>query len=221
MPVEIPTRLPPVHVLCLRHGESHANAGNATSSPALIRLTAKGECQAQAIVRLLAEQPSAIICSPYLRARQTAIPTLKRFPSTACETWPIQEFTYLAPARCRDTSPAQRRPWVENYWLRADPQFVDGPGAESFVCFIARVQNALDRLKQFHSHRESTLVMFGHGQFFQSMRWLIENRPQSINAEAMRDFRHLDLNTPIRNAEGFIATHDGLAWTVTEGLSTP
>ncbi|WP_090805507.1 phosphoglycerate mutase family protein [Paraburkholderia tuberum] len=101
--------MPLLRVLCFRHGESAANAGHATSDPASIPLTELGEQQAHAISQRLAEPPSIVICSPFLRAQQTAAPTLARFPTVRSEIWPVQEFTYLAPARCIDTSAQQRR----------------------------------------------------------------------------------------------------------------
>ncbi|NIE84349.1 histidine phosphatase family protein [Burkholderia sp. Cy-647] len=107
---------PVLRVACIRHGESAANAGSATDDPASIPLTEAGQQQAFAISRRLTSPPNLIICSPFDRAQQTAAPTLRRFPHTPRETWPIQEFTYLTPAKCAGTSAAQRRPWVEAYW---------------------------------------------------------------------------------------------------------
>ena len=100
--------MPLVRVARFRHGESCANAGSATTDPASIQLTEKGKRQACTIGELAANPPSIIICSPYLRAKETAAPTLRRFPSTPWEIWPIQEFTYLAQDRCAGTSPAVR-----------------------------------------------------------------------------------------------------------------
>lgn len=58
--------------------------------------------------------------------------TVAAFPTAPFETWPIQEFTYLEPARCANTTVAQRKEWVEAYWARSDLAFTDGAGAESF-----------------------------------------------------------------------------------------
>ena len=55
------------------------------------------------------------------------------------EEWPIQEFTYLDPARCQNMTPAERAPMVRAYWELADPTHVDGAGAESFTAFLSRV----------------------------------------------------------------------------------
>jgi phosphohistidine phosphatase SixA len=39
------------------------------------------------------EVPGLIVTSPYLRARQTAAPTIERFAKVPTEIWPIREFT--------------------------------------------------------------------------------------------------------------------------------
>ncbi|WP_338154802.1 histidine phosphatase family protein [Burkholderia thailandensis] len=217
MPAQMLTDAPVLRVACFRHGESAANAGDATHDPASIPLTEKGEQQALAISQCFADPPNIVIGSPFDRARQTAAPTLSRFPSTPIETWPIQEFTYLAPAKCVGTSAAQRRPWVEAYWDTSDPTLVDGPGAESFTAFIERVRVALNRLTKLPRSSDLTVVMFGHGQFFQAMRWLIETGAPIINADAMRAFRRIDQRSPIHNGDGFAATFDGQLWMLEQG----
>ncbi|WP_321901220.1 histidine phosphatase family protein [Paraburkholderia tropica] len=203
---------PVLRVACFRHGESAANAGSATDDPASIPLTEAGQQQAFAISRRFTSPPNLIICSPFDRAQQTAAPTLRRFPHTPRETWPIQEFTYLTPAKCAGTSAAQRRPWVEAYWDICDPTLVDGPGAESFTAFVERAQAALKRLATLHSSSDVTVVMFGHGQFFQAMRWLIAPGARVDKAIFMRSFRLIDQRDPIHNGDGFVATFDGHSW---------
>ncbi|WP_196484762.1 histidine phosphatase family protein [Burkholderia diffusa] len=217
MPAQMLTHAPLLRVACFRHGESAANAGDATHDPMSIPLTEKGEQQALAISRCFADPPNIVIGSPFDRARQTAAPTLSRFPSTPIETWPIQEFTYLAPTKCAGTSAAQRRPWVETYWDTSDPTLVDGPGAESFAAFIERVRVVLNRLMKLLCSSDLTVVMFGHGQFFQAMRWLIETGAPIINADAMRAFRLIDQRSPIHNGDGFVATFDGQLWALEQG----
>ena len=216
--------MPLLRVLCFRHGESAANAGHATSDPASIPLTEMGEQQADAISLRIAESPAFVICSPFLRARQTAAPTLTRFPAVPTEVWPAQEFTYLAPARCVGTSAQQRRQWVDAYWNAFDPTLLDGPGAESFSDFIERVRAALNSLRMLHNASDATAAMFGHGQFLQAMRWLIQNGDGVIDAHAMRSFRIVDQRSPINNAGGFVATFDGWSWYVEQehcALETP
>ncbi|KAF0251986.1 histidine phosphatase family protein [Pseudomonas putida] len=192
----------------VRHGESAANAGNATSDPALIPLTERGWEQARAVAESFSQAPCLIVTSLYERAADTAKPTVERFPGVRVETWAVEEFTYLSPGTCANTTAADRRPWVESYWLSADPDFVDGPGTESFTGLIKRARESLRRL---HG-KAGTVAVFGHGQFIQAVRWLITKSPDRIDSEAMRDFRRFDLSSAIVNCQVITAGHDGKRW---------
>lgn len=116
-------------VRLIRHGESAANAGQASRDHESISLTPRGLQQAITVAWSFTETPDLILVSPFARAQSTAQETVAVFPTVAFETWPIQEFTYLEPARCFDTTVAQRRDWVEAYWMRAAPDYSDGDGA--------------------------------------------------------------------------------------------
>jgi len=146
------------HVRLIRHGESAANAGEASLDHASIPLTPKGVEQACLVAGTFVQAPDLIVASPFSRAQATAMQTVAAFPSVPFEIWPIQEFTYLEPARCINTSVAHRRDWVEAYWAKADPTFADGEGAESFLDFISRAQSLLDRLAE-------------HPCFIKALRW--------------------------------------------------
>lgn len=202
-------------VHCVRHGESEANAGAATSDPASIPLTETGRQQAQLVASRINQMPDHLVCSPFLRARQTAAPAQDRF-SLPVASWPIHEFTYLSPSRCAGTSAAERRTWVQAYWDTADPHLVDGHGAESFNAFIQRVRHALADFEQLRETGLRTVFAFGHGQFFQALRWQIESGVGAVDAEAMRAFRMIDLANPIRNATGFSAAFDGRRWSIVD-----
>ncbi|NHZ83807.1 histidine phosphatase family protein [Massilia sp. CCM 8695] len=201
--------MPTLTVRFIRHGESAANAGAATSDPANIPLTQLGHEQAQAISNSFGAAPDLIVYSPFQRVRQTAAPTLAHFAAVPVEAWPIQEFTYLAPARCAHTTPEQRRPWAAQFWDAADTLAIDGPEAESFAAFMWRVSAALDRLAGLPL---ASVALFGHGQHMQAVRWSIAHRPQIIDADAMRAFRAFDLSHPIANAAGFEATCEAGIW---------
>jgi broad specificity phosphatase PhoE len=193
----------------IRHGESTANAGAASREPATIALTALGEQQAHVVAASFATAPELLISSPFLRARQTAAPTAARYAHTPMEIWPVEEFTYLSPARCINTTAEQRRPWVAGYWHRNDPSAVDGSGAESFAAFIARISDALHRLAE---RPERLIAVFGHGQFMKAILWLIEARPSRIDSSAMHDFRAADLASRIDNAQGYVARWQQQDW---------
>lgn len=161
----------PVKAIFIRHGESTANTGLASTDIASIALTERGREQAQHIALEWDEPPTLIVTSPFLRTRQTAAPTIARFPGVPVETWPVEEFTYLQPGRWNGTAAAERRPHVEGYWTTADPHYCDGEGAESFADFLRRVEAILARLAELPMG--SLVYVFGHGQFIQAARSII------------------------------------------------
>lgn len=183
-----------------RHGESAANAGQASRDHESIPLTPRGLQQAITVARSFTEAPDLIVVSPFARAQLTAQETITVFPSVALETWPIQEFTYLEPARCVDTTVAQRREWVETYWMRAAPDYSDGGGAESFLEFIARALAFLERLAE---HPAKRAVVFSHGQFLNAVAWLLQRRPEILDGHAMTDWRRYEIENHIPNCCGF------------------
>lgn len=198
-------------VRLIRHGESAANAGEPTRDHASIPLTAKGLEQAQIVAHSHASAPGLIVASPFLRAQATALATTAIYPNAAFETWPVHEFTYLAPARCVDTTLAQRRGWVDAYWQRSDPAFSDGEGAESFRDLVARALHFLDRITE---HSANEIVVFSHGQYLNTVRWLLEKKPQEIDGDAMLDWRKYEIANHIPNCQGFsLSRHmDGRGW---------
>ena len=117
------------------------------------------------------EAPALIVTSPYTRTRQTAAPTIARFPGVPVETWPIEEFTYLQPSRWNGTRSAERMPHLERYWSAADPDYCDGEGAESFATLLRRCEAALARLAAMPP--ASLVYVFGHGQFIQAARAIV------------------------------------------------
>lgn len=188
------------NVRLIRHGESAANAGEPTKDHASIPLTAKGLEQARMVAQSITNAPGLILASPFLRAQATAQATTALYPGAAFEIWPIHEFTYLAPARCVDTTLAQRRGWVDAYWERSDPVFSDGEGAESFCDLVERAIEFLDRLKKQSANE---IVVITHGQFMNTVRWLLERRPQEINSEAMLDWRQYESANHVPNCKEF------------------
>ena len=174
-----------MRAIFIRHGESTAKTGLASVDVASIALTQRGEGQASRIAREWPEAPSLIVTSPFQRTRQTAAPTIARFPGVAVETWPIEEFTYLQPARWNGTAGADRRPHVERYWTAADPAYCDGEGAESFAGFLHRVEATLARLAALPP--TSLVYVFGHGQFIQAARAVVTG-PDLDDTAQMRTF---------------------------------
>ncbi|MBF8726763.1 histidine phosphatase family protein [Pseudomonas putida] len=188
-------------VRLIRHGESAANVGLATQDHASIPLTPRGYEQALDVARSFSSAPELIVVSPFARAQITANATAIAFPSATVETWPVQEFTYLEPERCIDTTVAQRKNWVDAYWSKSDPAYCDGVGAESFSEFIARAQTFLNRLVE---HHEANVAVFSHGQFMNAVAGLVERKPNMLNGQAMSDWRSYEIEHHVQNAGGFI-----------------
>lgn len=207
------------HVRLIRHGESAANAGEASLDHASIPLTQKGIEQADLVAGSFAQAPNLIIASPFSRAQATAMATASAFSFTPFETWPIQEFTYLEPNRCANTTVAERRDWVEAYWSRLDPAFVDGVGAESFMAFTSRAQSFLDQLAD---HSAQDIAVFSHGQFINAVAWLIEHQPHFIDGQAMEGWRKYEIENHVPNCCGYILSkHLGEAvWRVSRSPMT-
>src|SRR3546814_6741799 len=132
--------------LFIRHGENTGNAGVPCHDLATIALTERGHEQARAVAASWTQALALIVTSPYTRTRQTAAPTIARFPGVPVEVWPIEEFTYLQPARWNGTRSAERMPHLDRYWREADPDYCDGEGAESFSTLLRRCEAALTRL---------------------------------------------------------------------------
>ena len=116
-----------------------------SADPGSAPLTPDGHRQAGQIAQVLADVPALIVTSPYLRARQTAQPTISRFPAAACQEWPVQEFTYLGGLHGRASTAGERQPYARAYWDQADPHHAS-PGAESFTGLLRRTAGFLDRL---------------------------------------------------------------------------
>ena len=206
------------HVRLIRHGESAANAGAATQDHASIPLTARGVEQAGQVARSFTLAPELIIVSPFSRAQATASATAAAFASATLQTWPVEEFTYLEPARCVNTTVADRRRWVEQYWARAEPGYIDGPGAESFNGFVSRAQAFLDRLADNHAGQ---VAVFSHGQFINAVAWLIQRQPHRLDGDAMADWRAYEIANPVKNAWGYqlLMQPDSTRWTLAHKMS--
>jgi broad specificity phosphatase PhoE len=189
--------VPPALTWLVRHGQSASNAGLPAVGQDDVPLTALGVEQACEIARRVERQPDLLIVSPFLRGRATAEPIRARWPTTRCETWPIHELTYLSPARCRGTTANVRRPWIEDYWQRCDPDHVDGPDAESFSAFAGRLRDFHRRLLAIEG---GFVIAVGHGQFFRA--YLLGRREGfPATADRMRRHRAAETASPMANGE--------------------
>ncbi len=189
--------MPPLTTWLIRHGQSTANAGLPTTDAAEAPLTDLGREQARAAAARVDRRPDLVIVSPFRRAIETAAPILERWPDTPRQTWPIQEVTYLSPEVCVGTTVAMRRPMVEDFWARADPAFVHGPGAELFAGFVDRLRDFHDRLARAD---DGFVLAVGHGQFFRAFAHGLE-RGFEVSPDWMRGYRAAEIAAPMINGE--------------------
>ncbi len=170
----------------IRHAESVANAGARTREASSYSLSELGFRQAEQLAAALPAEPDLIVVSPYIRAKQTAEFSIRRFPHVRVEEWPVQEVQYLDPVVCVGTTQDERNALADEYWHRCDPDYA-APNAESFTGFIARAADALHRL----AHRpEKRIFIFCHGRMMDAFAWLNLARPAVMDAAAMRQFSH-------------------------------
>ena len=195
----------------VRHAESQANAGGVTMPNAVIPLSPRGFAQAEQLPEALSVSPSQVLVSGFLHTRQTSAPFCASQRIEALEHPLLYEFCTLDPALIAGLDAAGRRPIVEGYWERADPDVRMGAGeAESFHTFAARVEAFLD---QMHGLNDGTLV-FGHGMWLALLVW----RTLGFNAQgsvAMRNFRRFQLALPMPNCAQYVLSgEEGRHWSV-------
>ncbi len=186
----------PKKVLFIRHAESESNAGGRSSDPATIPLSKQGVAQAEELALSFFDSPSLVVTSRFIRTKQTALPILKRFKGVSQEEWDIHEFSYLLPAKCKDTTGLERLPMVQAYWNRCDPFYCDGEGAESFSDFINRAHQAIDKLKRLDNRH---VAVFSHEQFIKAVLWLIGGDRSPLDSEKMKSFRQVLITDRIPN----------------------
>jgi 2,3-bisphosphoglycerate-dependent phosphoglycerate mutase len=185
-------------ILLVRHGQSLANSGGKTMDPDTNPLTDLGRAQAKDFAERLDCWPTLIVTSPFLRAQQTAELLRRRFPEVPVEEWPIQEFTFLEPSQYRNTSEADREPYIFDYWQLRDYAYVDGPGAESFSMFLDRARETVRRLVDRAIN--GCVVLFTHGYFMQAFRMVLLF-PNATDAELMANFRRFHFVNLIQNVD--------------------
>jgi alpha-ribazole phosphatase len=195
----------------VRHAESQANAGGVTMPNAVIPLSLRGQAQAAQLPEALAVFPSQVLVSGFLRTHQTSAPFCAHRRILAQEHPLLHEFCTLDPALIAGLDAVGRRPIVEDYWARADPDIRMGAGeAESFHTFAGRVEAFLD---QMHALEDGTLV-FGHGMWLALLVWRVLGF-RSQGSAAMRKFRQFQLALPMPNCAQYVFAREGSGhWSV-------
>ncbi|MCA9935682.1 MAG: histidine phosphatase family protein [Ardenticatenaceae bacterium] len=172
-------------VWLIRHGESVSNANLPTSDPAQSALTEKGFFQAEQIVSAFTDRPDLVVVSPYLRARQTAVPTINHFTPVPVAEWPVHEFTYLAPSRYNGTTGVDRAPYAHAYWQQNDPTYKDKGEGESFAELLERVWAFVAQLRK---HPAPFLAVFSHGMFLRAFFWVMLVNATQATPEMMQRY---------------------------------
>jgi broad specificity phosphatase PhoE len=195
----------------IRHAESLGNAGFRTREHGTYSLTENGFAQAEAFAAWCERRPSLVVTSSFTRARETAAPCLRRHAPPATDEWSVHEITYLAPARCVDTTHEERNEMARGYWERWDPHYRDGDGAETFAEFIDRVASALDRARHCS---EPFITVFTHAMFIRGILWFALHRPSHIDRESMRMYHAFSHGFPVPNCAvlPMLISEDGEIW---------
>lgn len=185
-------------IFLVRHAESEANVGIAASSSEKISITEKGRLNSFEFADKILTAPDLIVVSKHERTLQTAQPLINKYPESLLETWEIHEFTYLSPASCINTTKEDRKIRVEAYWDKCDPDYVDGPGSESFTKFFKRILGCYHKIEVLG---DVDAFIFSHEQVISLVELLNRGDVKEPNVEAMHVFRHKLYSSPILNLQ--------------------
>jgi broad specificity phosphatase PhoE len=161
--------------------------------------------QAEDVAATISAAPNLFVVSPYLRARQTAEPSLKKFSEVPVEVWPVQEFKFLGDQHFdKPTNKDMRAPISEAFWTNPAPDTREGPGAETFNELMKRVHSCLERLRSLDAEGMENVVIFSHGQFMMALRLWLKDPSRKIDSSFMQDFWQDKKTNLIPNGCGFI-----------------
>jgi len=169
-------------------------------------LTPQGHDDAARVVQAFWEKPDLLVVSPYVRARQTAVPTINHFDPITVEEWPVFEFTYLHPERYNGTRGSDRAPFAQAYWQRNDPFENEMGGGESFAEMMVRIDQLISRL---HTHPASFIAVFSHGLFLRGLLWVLLTGLREPTQDGMRRYHHFVRSVWMPNGAILKATFDG------------
>jgi 2,3-bisphosphoglycerate-dependent phosphoglycerate mutase len=209
-----------IELVALRHGQSAANvafpradaAGSEdsglTGPDADVALTDLGRQQAVAVGRWLAGRdplPDIVICSPYLRAQETARLTLAELstqdrPAVRVDErlrdreLGVLEMLTSAAIRRRHPDEAQRRAWMSDFLYRP-------AGGESMADVALRVRSFVtDALRRHHGQR---VFVVGHDATVLMLRLAIEDLTDTA-AHAAGPVRNASLTRWIGRDDGWL-----------------
>lgn len=180
----------------VRHGETEVNSGIWSVKPGETRLTSLGRKQAECAAAQVVKAPDLFVVSPLIRAQETLSFFIQSWPFVPVSVFPMQEFIYLSPERLVHLDKKARTEQVKEYWLRGDPYYCDGDGAESFASF-------LERVAAFHTYvlqQKGFVIAVGHGQFFKAFLLGLEHGFE-MNRPWMAFYREKETQNPLKNGE--------------------
>lgn len=188
--------------ILIRHAQSRANSGERTGGDVTqMALSEQGRLDATLFAESLDldRVPDLLVCSENLRSRETAEILKVRFRDVSIEMWEsIQEFHFLDFGSTQ-TTVAERKPLVDQYWSQCDPHRKD-IGAESWADFYGRCI-ALDR--KLAAHQAATLIVVSHGYVMAALRALKDLHFPAVSPELMRIVHTNQMADPIRNLQTF------------------
>ncbi len=154
-----------------------------------IPLSPKGNAQALEMAQDFNLAPNLIITSRFTRTQQTALPLVKKYQNvSSIDVWAsVNEFTYLNPTSCINTTSTERKARRDEYWQRCDPDYKDGFEAEIFNGLLRRARSTIERLKKIE---RDFIVVFTHALFMQVINVLLTDNKEDVRS-LMARFRDL------------------------------
>ncbi|MFM8223954.1 MAG: histidine phosphatase family protein [Planctomycetaceae bacterium] len=192
----------------VRHAQSTANAGAPAANYPAIPLSDLGWLQARSFVKRVPRAPERIVCSPFLRARQTAEPLLAQFPHVPTVEMPVEEFSYLHFPGDRALTWQDRAPRVEAYWDRQDPLHRDGGVGESYADLVERVRQFLHQAREWRGFQ----VVFSHEQFMRGVALQVLTGQLQATDKSMALFSLWRHSFRIPNVAVLALRHQGDTW---------
>lgn len=114
----------------------------------------------------------------------------------------MYEFTYLEPSIYNNTTSAERKEAVKEYWDRADPYYKDGAGAESFAEFC---QRGKDVEQYFVENTYDFSLCFSHALYIK-MQIMLSAGVDLVSSKGMKLFKEDCSKNPIPNTGIFKAS---------------
>lgn len=183
-------------VYFIRHAETDVNLGQPIPSRDGVPLTKRGIQMAEAFAETFPVTPDLLVTSNAERTRATLRPLRERFPLARYETWAVHEFNWMAPEQFIGLTDETLIPLAEAYWARAEPDEVNGEGAESFTTYLERLKVLYEQITR---EPAATIVIVSHGLFIRAMLWYLITGQPNPTPKAMASLHYFVLSVQILN----------------------